>query len=208
MKNPNPLIYLPFRFFFRYLFVVCFGFRSFGERSVPERGGVVLAANHQSFFDPILIGLALRRRLHYAARDSLFRNPIVSWVFRSVGATPVSREAFRAGDLRELAGIVEEGGALVLFPEGTRTRDGSRGEPRRGFALVAERARVPVVPVLIDGAHEAWPRHRRLFRRRRLRVAYGDAIGPPPDGGAEGLVEQIMRAWAELDRRFREMPPR
>ena len=205
MIDLDRLIYSAFRYLFRYLLVAFFDFRAFGAGQVPQQGGVVLASNHQSFFDPILIGLPLRRRIRCAARDSLFRNPIIGLALRAVGGTPISRESFGAEDLKNLVQIVEEGGALVVFPEGTRTRDGERGTPRRGFALVAERARAPVVPVLIEGAHEAWPRHRQLFRRHRLRVVFGEAIHPPAAGEAEGLVERVSSAWAEMEARLRVM---
>jgi 1-acyl-sn-glycerol-3-phosphate acyltransferase len=199
-------IYFAFRFLFRYLFVAFFDYRAFGVRNVPPAGGVVLAPNHQSFFDPILVGLPLRRCISYAGRDSLFRNPIVRWALQSVGGVPVSRDAFAAGDFKRLVHVVEEGGALVLFPEGTRTRDGARGKPRRGFALVAERASVPVVPVLIHGANEAWPRDRKLFRRRRLRVLYGEAIDPSESLSADALTDRVASAWSALEERLRASP--
>jgi 1-acyl-sn-glycerol-3-phosphate acyltransferase len=197
------LLYCAFRFVFRYLLIAFFDYRAFGAHRVPPQGGVILASNHQSFLDPILVGLPLARHLRYAARDSLFRNRIAAAVLRTAGGVPVSRESFGTGDFRALVRLVEEGEALVLFPEGTRTRDGARGKPRRGFALVAERASAPVVPVLIDGAHEAWPRHRRLLRRHRLRVVYGEAIDPREAGSAEGTADRVARAWSGLEESLR-----
>jgi 1-acyl-sn-glycerol-3-phosphate acyltransferase len=156
--------------------------RTWGVENVPERGGVLLAANHQSFLDPPAVGLALRRQVYYVARASLFRVPLLGWFLRKQHGVPIERDAADLSAIRMAIDLLRRGEGLVLFPEGTRTSDGSVGEFRPGFAIVAARARAPIVPVAIDGAFEAWPRGQRLPRSGRVRVAYGQPVEPLGSG--------------------------
>jgi 1-acyl-sn-glycerol-3-phosphate acyltransferase len=147
--------------------------------NIPARGGALLAANHASFFDPPLVGVGVRRQLHYMARKSLFRIPLFGRAIRAVKAVPVKRGAADLGSIRACIRVLRSGGALVVFPEGTRTYDGAMQPFKAGFAMMAARAGVPVVPVAICGTYEVWPRHRALPRPGRVRVAYGAPIDPP-----------------------------
>ncbi len=102
------------------IFWVFFGFRSFGMEHVPKRGGAILASNHQSFLDPMLLGLGLLRRVRFVARTTLFRNPVFGFFIREVGAMSIDRDAADLGALRSIAGFLRAGHLLVMFPEGTR----------------------------------------------------------------------------------------
>jgi 1-acyl-sn-glycerol-3-phosphate acyltransferase len=157
-------------------YVLLFRFRAWGVEHVPSRGGVLLAGNHQSFLDPPAAGLALGRQICFMARSGLFRIPGLGRLIPKLHAFPVERETADLRAIRQAVEILSEGNCLVLFPEGTRSPDGSVGVFKPGFALVAARARVPVVPVAVDGAFAAWPRGRRLPRCGRVRVAYGEPL--------------------------------
>lgn len=147
-----------------------------GAARVPRTGGVILASNHQSFLDVIVLGGACPRPVRYMARRTLWDNRALGWLISDWKAIPVNRDRPGKDELRGIIETVRGGEVLALFPEGTRTRDGSVGELRGGIGFLARRAGVPVVPVLILGAFEAWPRGRKLPRRGRVRVAFGPPV--------------------------------
>lgn len=157
-------------------FILLFRLRVYGREKVPAAGGVVIASNHQSFFDPVLVGVGLPRSLNYMARDSLFRSAPFRWLIRSLNAFPFRREGVDTDAVREAIHRVGSGGIVVIFPEGTRTRDGSIGKIKKGVGLISRRAQAPIVPAVIDGAFEAWPRERVLFRPGVVRVAFGPSL--------------------------------
>jgi 1-acyl-sn-glycerol-3-phosphate acyltransferase len=140
---------------------------------VPTRGPVILASNHASFLDPPLIGAGLPRALNYLARESLFNLPIGGWVLRNVNAVPVDRDGAGAAGLRAIFSRLRQGGAIVLFPEGTRTRDGELQQARSGVGLVVIKSSAPVVPVRVFGTYQAWNRQMKLPLPRKVSVKYG-----------------------------------
>jgi len=156
---------------------VLFHMRVLGRRNVPRRGGVIIAANHQSFLDPPLIGLGAPRQISYLAAAYLFdlwRG--FTWLIRSLNAIPVKRTGGDRQAYREMVNRLRAGGAVLMFPEGTRTWDGSIGPLRPGVWNIARRAGAPIVPAVIDGAHEAWPRGTPCPRPHPVRVMFGPPI--------------------------------
>src|SRR4051812_4460087 len=115
---------------FRVLYATCFRWRIFNAERVPKSGPVILAGNHASYLDPPLIGSALPRDINYLARESLFRFPVVGVILRSWNCVPVDREGGGGAGLKAILNRLEKGGGIILFPEGTRTRDG-RLQPAR-----------------------------------------------------------------------------
>ncbi len=161
----------------RWCFAVLLRYRARGFERLPEREGVLLLANHQSNFDPLLVGLPLNRPVSYMARSTLFLNPLVGWILRNTYVVPIDRDAARAGPIRELVARLERGFLVGVFPEGTRTFDGDLGEFKPGFVALVRRSRLPIVPVGIAGAFEAYPRGQRPGMGR-VRVVYGEAWQP------------------------------
>lgn len=158
-------------------FTLAFGIRVTGRRHVPHAGGGMLVGNHQSFLDPILLGLGLTwRPLHYMARETLFRGGFFSWLMSSLNGYPVRLGEPDLGAIKETIRRVKDGGLVAIFPEGTRTRDGSVGPMLPGFAVLARKCRVPVIPAAIEGAFEAWPRTQLLPSTGQIRVAFGEPI--------------------------------
>lgn len=153
-----------------------FGCRGFGLRHIPPRGGVLLLCNHQSYFDPIFVAQFLLRECHYLARDTLFRPAAFGRFLHTVNTIPVRRGTADLGAMKEAVRRLREGAPLIIFAEGTRTNDGSIGCFHDGPALVARRAGVPIVPVVIDGAFQAWPRKARLPRPHPIRVSFGRGV--------------------------------
>lgn len=175
--------------------VVMFGVRHFGADNVPRSGGVLIVANHQSHLDPPLVGIGCWRRMNYLARRTLFDFGPFGWLIRSVDAIPIDRDGLGLGGLKESIRRLKAGEVVVVFPEGTRTPDGSLKPFRPGFTALATRTGATIVPVAIDGAFEAWPRWRRLPRPGRVRVCYGEPIRPEQYAGRgdDQLVAELHR---------------
>jgi len=195
------------QFWARILFPMAFRFRFFGKENVPRTGGVILASNHQSFMDPPLAAVALDRQVHYMARKSLFEhNPLFTALITSLNAFPVDRGRNDPGAVRQTLRRLEAGEAVIVFPEATRTHTGEIGELNERLFAVACRAGVPVVPTLIEGAFESWPRSRRLPRPRPIVVGYGKPLMPGDfDGDAEALAAACREALLELQARARRL---
>src|SRR5438552_5097816 len=158
---------------YRALFRFYFGWRVYNAERVPLEGPVILASNHASFLDPTLIGAGLRRGINYLARENLFRFPVVGWVLRRWNSVPVDREGGGAAGLRAILDRLLAGGAILLFPEGTRTRDGKLQPGRAGIGLAVIKSNAPVIPVRVFGTFEAFGRHMRFPRLHPIAVKYG-----------------------------------
>lgn len=169
----NPVYFLGWCFF-RALYKFYFGWRVYNPERVPLKGPVILASNHASFIDPPLVGAGLKRGINYLARESLFRFPVLGWVLHQWQAVPVDREGGGAKGLKAILERLLAGGAIILFPEGTRTRDGLLQPARSGIGLTVIKSSAPVVPVRVFGTFEAYNRHMRFPRpRHRVIVKYG-----------------------------------
>ncbi len=158
--------------------VCVFRIRCYGREQVPREGGVLVVANHQSHLDPILIGLAIDRRLNFLARQSLFRFAPFAWLLRSCDTIPLDRDGSGLGGLKETLRRLKREEMVLIFPEGTRTRDGAVGTIKPGFIPLARRSGVPLLPVGLDGAYQAWPRTRRFPRTGRVALCIGRPILP------------------------------
>lgn len=132
----------------------------------------MLLSNHQSHLDPAVIAAACPRRLHSVARESLFRG-ILGWIIRSLGAWPIGSKECTLATMRKSLRLLEMGGAMLVFPEGTRTHDGELGEIKPGFIPFIRRRKPVVVPMAIEGSFAAWPRQRSYPLPHRLAVVFG-----------------------------------
>ena len=166
------------RFGCRVFCAIVFRYRVSGRENVPETGPVILASNHQGYLDPVYCGVGLNRHLVYVARDTLFRYRLFAFLIHSLNAIPVSRDKADIAAMRAIIARLQGGAAVCLYPEGTRTHDGRIIPVKAGFGLLCRRAKAVVVPVLIDGAFETWPRHRRLFQPGAIRVQFGAPLSP------------------------------
>ena len=160
----------------RTLGVAVFGFRSRFVEPLPKEGGLIVLSSHQTFLDPLLLGLATDRRLSSLARSSLYRFKPFAVVITALDAVPIDREASAIKAMKVVIARLKRGAAVTIFPEGARTCDGHLGEFKSGFTLIAKRAAVPIVPVAIVGGFECWPRTRLLPRPGRIRLEFGEIL--------------------------------
>jgi len=199
VQQPN-LWYRFMRRVFQVTMVALWKIRVFNRHFEPPCGGAVYISNHQSFLDPMLSSLALRRPMNYMARDTLFRFPIFKQGIESLNAFPVRRGTADLTALKEAMRRLKAGGQVVVFAEGTRTSDGRIGPMLPGVAMLAQRAAAWTVPVLIDGAFEAWPRTAALPLPGSVVVQYGQPISQEQARAmsAEELVESVRRRLIEI----------
>jgi 1-acyl-sn-glycerol-3-phosphate acyltransferase len=196
----------------RLVFATCFRWRVVHPERVPLQGPVVLASNHASYLDPPLVGAGLRREIAYLARESLFRFPGTGALLRSWNAVPVDREGGGGAGLKAILDRLLAGQAIILFPEGTRTRDGQLQRPRSGVGLVVIKSTAPVVPVRTFGTFEAFGRRHWIPRPRPIGVVYGSPLDfaerraeaataskPRLKGIYEQVAREIMAAIAALE---------
>lgn len=186
--------------------------RTEGRGNIPSRGPVLVVANHQSFLDPVLVGLATRRHLRAVARKSLLRNWVVAALIRSLETIPIDHRGVGKEGLKVVLDELQRGKGILIFPEGTRTPDGRLHELRPGIHLLLRRAAVPIVPVGIAGAYDVWPTWRAyptltplFLPGRRPGVAL--AVGRPLDGKAFARLSR-EEALAELGRHLQRMTDR
>lgn len=185
---------------------IFYRFKVYGSSNIPREGGMIIASNHASFYDPLLVANAVTTRsLNFMAKEELFKIPVFGLICRLVHAVPIRRGSFDRrviGGFEQMAKRNRRG--LILFPEGTRSPDGALGKPRRGVGALCRAAKVPVIPARILGTYEAWPRW-RLFPRMlgRIEVIFGppvewsdeklDASGDPSGALATLIMEKIAK---------------
>ena len=175
--------------------------------TLPEGRPVIVASNHNSNLDPVVVGVAYPRRLRYLAKEELFRVPVLSCIIRHLGAIPVSREdEVRAGVvLRTLLDILSMGEDILIFPEGSRSFDGKLQPLEGGVAMLALHSKAPVLPVFIKGTFEAMPRGCSFPKPKKIEVVFGTLIDPldlPNDMKDKQKRYDILD---RLEKQFKEM---
>ena len=185
--------------------VVFFRMHMFGQDNIPHKGPFLLISNHQSNLDPIFCGGLIKRRSIFIARASLFTNWFFGPLIRSVNAIPVKVGEPDISTMRKVIERLKQGGGVTLFPEGTRTHDGKITPFKPGLGLLSRRGKAPIVPVVIDGAFECWPRHQKLFTPGPIRVTYGKPITTKQakDMGDEKLAELLTQTLRKMQTQSR-----
>lgn len=180
-----------------------FNYRVIGGENTIEEGPVILAANHASFLDPPLVGVAFRRPVHYLARKSLLDWPVLGPILPELGVIPVDQKNADRSALMSAIRVVRGGGAILVFPEGTRTLDGNLQRAQPGIGMIVAKTGAPVVPVRLFGSFEAFPRDRVTPRLVSITAVVGKAMRFSPEEIADRTAYQkigdrIMDAVAQI----------
>ena len=138
---------------FNFIFTLFFRWQVKGTENIPQDGGVIIAANHISNFDPLIIGVPLKRKIHFMAKEELFVNPILRYFIVNLGAFPVKRGAADRTAIRSAMSLLNEGKMLGMFPEGTRSKTGELGQAEQGLALIAAKTSATIIPTAIVGTN-------------------------------------------------------
>ena len=176
-----------------------FRLEAIGVENIPARGPVLIVANHSSVLDPPLIGSASDRQLTYLAKAELFKIPLFGALIHGLNARPVRREGADPGALRTARRVLEEGGALLVFPEGTRGEEGVIRPAKPGAGLLAVSSGAAVVPVYVKGSGQAWPKGRRLPRPAKVTVTFGKPLRFDAARGADRKVQYEVASRAMMD---------
>jgi len=177
------------------------GLRLKGKGNIPAAGPFILASNHKSWFDPPLVGSSCPREIHFAAKKELFQTPILGRLISYLNSIPVKRSGFDREALVRLGEALEKGGAIVIFPEGTRYLDDRLHPPKAGVGLMAMKYDVPIVPVFVANSANI----RRQIFRRKVAVTFGKPfhvadIPDLPEGkeAYQAIADEVMRRIAEV----------
>jgi 1-acyl-sn-glycerol-3-phosphate acyltransferase len=174
--------------------------RLVGIENIPRQGGLIIASNHIAGADPFLLGSAVPRELWYMAKKELFKPFILGWFISRVNAFPVDRFGFDLEVIRKSLYVLEEGKALIMFPEGTRSRDGDVGEGKIGVGMLARKARVPIVPTFLENSRKAWW---NFLTGKRLKVIFGPIMTLEWINSKENSKAGYKEITDELTRRIR-----
>ncbi|MDD5772418.1 MAG: lysophospholipid acyltransferase family protein [bacterium] len=161
---------------FNILAHILFGLEKIGIKNFPEKGPVILASNHISFLDPMIIPTASSRRMHSMAKAELFNVPVLGWLMKKFWAFPVKRGSLDMAALKNSINVLRGGDVLLLFPEGTRSLDGDIHEAKPGIGFIVYHSKVPVVPVLVKGTDKALPKGAWLPRPKKVKVIFGKPV--------------------------------
>lgn len=180
-----------------------FDYRVSGRENMIEEGPCIIAANHCSYLDPPLVGIACRRAIHYLARKSLLDWPVLGPILPQLNVIPVDQKNADRSALMGAIRVAKSGGAVLIFPEGTRSPDGRPGAAQPGIGMIVAKTGAPVVPVRISGSFEAFPRG-GWPRMVPVRIAVGSPLrfaGEPAEGRDfyQKTSDRIMDAIARLN---------
>jgi 1-acyl-sn-glycerol-3-phosphate acyltransferase len=194
-RGANPLVYWLVRAVLQPFFHLYFRLSRIGREHIPSEGPVIIAANHRSFLDPFVIGTMVRRPMYYVAKKEMFTSPLRSWVLNALGAFPVDRGAGDKDMIETANAILARGDIVLMFPEGTRTRPGSLGHPKRGVGRLALESGAPVVPVAVIGTEDV--RRGWRFRPKKVRIRAGRPLRfPQVENASPGLARAVTdRIW-------------
>lgn len=200
-SSPRWLFAYTLRWTLAKLLMVLFRVHVRGAEKVPQ-GGALLAGNHLSYLDPILLWCASPRPTHFIAKQELWRSSVLGWLLDHLWAFPVNREGSDRQAITTATELLKHGDLVAMFPEGTRKRDGSEdlGEAHNGVSFIASRADAPVVPVGITGTDKAWPPGAKLPRFARVTIVIGDPVSADDFDG--GRKERVAAMTAEVMRRI------
>ncbi|MFA5200174.1 MAG: lysophospholipid acyltransferase family protein [Candidatus Omnitrophota bacterium] len=179
---------------------VFFRLRVEGKDNLPRKGGFILACNHVSYLDPIVLGSGCLRNVHFMARDTLFNNKFLAFWMKAVGVIPVKRNSIDFSALKNSLKAVKSGQGLAIFPEGTRrTINKAFIDPEPGVGFLADKADVPVIPAFVTGTYEALPKgvRRKINFGRKIVLRFGKEIhierGKPYQETANMIMAEIRK---------------
>ena len=184
---------------------LCFRLRIIHRERMIQTGPVILAMNHQSYLDPPLAGITCDRPIYFLARRTLTEVPLLGWLLPKLNVIPVNQEGIDRSALKTLIRVLKSGNATLVFPEGSRTLDGSLQAAQPGLGLVIAKTLAPVVPMRIFGAHQALPRGGGGLHFVPITIVVGEPIfftptelESPANNRYEQISQRVMDAIAAL----------
>ena len=199
VENKN-LLYHSARCIIRPILDVLSHLESHGNENIPRQGGVLLVSNHVSLLDTLIIGAATDRELHFLGADIYFHIPCLGGLFTRLNAIPIKRATPSWQSLKKVISCLEMGKALLIFPEGTRSTDGTLGEIKKGASFIIHHSGVPVIPVFLKGAERFMPRGAKFIRPAKLSVTFG----PPIDFTGLKGIDRRQELYQRMSEQIRQ----
>jgi 1-acyl-sn-glycerol-3-phosphate acyltransferase len=193
VKEKSSFLFLLGRQMFRVMFKLFYRYCIEGVQNIPKTGGAVIAPNHISFFDPPLTGAAIKRPLYFMAKKELFYIPVFGWTIKQTNAFPVKRGVQDMPAVRHAFSLLEKGHLLLMFPEGTRSKDGKLGKARSGAGMVACNAQVPLIPVKIENTN-------MMLKFKQIKIKYGKPIYPPKNFSKNDYIDLSQKVLDEISK--------
>ena len=203
-RNREPLVSLALYHAFKWsvispLLHTYFRGKIYGAENVPQTGPVIIVSNHASYFDPPIVSSCVRRPVAYMAKEELFKVPVLAQAIKLYGAYPVSRGSADRNAIRAALEYLENGWAVGVFLEGTRTPDGRISDPKRGAALLAAKAKAPFLPVCLWGSEQILQPGSSLPRPVPLTIRIGQLIDAPSSNNKEELERVTQKCAAVIN---------
>ncbi len=130
--------------------------KTIGDPKLPANQGIIVVSNHSSYWDPVVIGCILNRRISYMGKAELFKIPVLSFIIKNFGTFPVDREGIKPSSIRRALELLNDGKVVGIFPEGTRSKTSEMLNPHLGAAMLALKGGVPLLPVALSGTKGFW----------------------------------------------------
>lgn len=179
-------------------FKIFFRVKAYGTRFIPLRGAFILASNHVSNLDPMVLGVVCPRALNYMGKHTLFSNRISSWLMYHLRVFPVKRNSADFFAVKEAIKRLKEGGALLLFPEGGRSSNSGPAEPEPGIGFLALKLNIPVVPAFVKGTEGVLPKGAKMVRPKQISVYFGKQILSERRMPYQEFAQLVMEAIRHL----------
>ena len=181
------------------IFKLLFFYKINGRENIPKEGAYIICSNHLSNCDPVLLGVIQKRQIYYMAKVELFKNPVMGWLYRHLGAFPVTRGAGDGKAINEAENVVAEGKLLGIFIEGTRSKTGEFLRPKSGASIVAHQMQVPVIPVCIT------PKNKKIKAFQKVIVSVGkplttEDLGLAGEAGGEAYRAASKKIMGEIQK--------
>jgi 1-acyl-sn-glycerol-3-phosphate acyltransferase len=185
------------------VFKIFFAIRIEGKENIPYQEGAILASNHLSYLDPIVLGILVPRRVNFMAKEELFENFLFRWVIVRLGAFPIKKEGIDGTTYKKILKLLRKREVVVLFPEGTRSIDGTIGQLHTGIARIALKADVPLIPIIVWGTEKVLPRGKKLIRLARIRARAGKPLKKNITSNRKITRKDIEELQNELEKKMR-----
>ena len=191
IRKRSSFLYYLGKVVFKLMFLVIYRCKSSGQENIPEDTGFIIAPNHMSFFDPPLAGCFMKQDLYFMAKQELFDVPILGFIIKRTNAFPVKRGMQDMSAFRNAFTLVENQKALLMFPEGTRSKTGELGKARPGVGMVACNCQVPIVPVKIINTNN-------MTKFKKIEIKYGKPVYPPKEHTKEDYLKIAQKVLDDI----------
>ena len=164
----------------------------YGHEFIPREGGFIIASNHVSNMDPIVLGISCLRRINFVAKYELFQKQPLGFILPKLGAFPIKRDSADFGALKEAISRLKKGKPVLVFVEGTRRIDDAKPVAQSGVGFMAVKAKVPVIPVYIEGTQNVMPPGAKFFKRKPVTVRFGPPVSFDTTQSYEVIAQKIL----------------